>query len=91
MYFRDYAVRRYAWEGALLAAIRSDLLAEQFTQSSPAIVIDGQVSSATPPPNAFYESTRYSLRMLMLLLALAIDLSAGVAIHRALLAGVRAH
>lgn len=75
--------------GALLAAVRGDLLAEQVKQqSSPEVVIDNQAPGAPSVPqteNSFYESTRSSLRMLMLLLALAIDLGAGVAIHRALL------
>jgi hypothetical protein len=73
--------------GALLAAIRGDLLAQQVQQSAPPVVIDGENSAPPPPQNSFYESTRGSLRLLMLLLALAIDLGAGVAIHRALLLG----
>lgn len=74
--------------GALLAAIRGDLLSQQIQESTPAIVIDGENARAPQPQNSFYDSTHGSLRMLMLLLALAIDLGAGVAIHRALLLGV---
>ena len=74
--------------GALLATIRGDLLSQQVHESAPAIVIDGETSPPIPEPeNSFYDSTRSSLRMLMLLLALAIDLGAGVAMHRALLLG----
>lgn len=73
--------------GALLAAIRGGLLSQQVQESAPAIVIDGENTSAPQAKNSFYDSTHGSLRMLMLLLALAIDLGAGVAIHRALLLG----
>lgn len=73
--------------GALLAAIRGDLLSQQVQESTPAIVIDGENAPAPQPHNSFYDSSHGSLRMLMLLLALAVDLGAGVAIHRALLLG----
>jgi hypothetical protein len=73
--------------GGLLAAIRGDLLSQQVQESAPAIVIDGENAPAAMLQNSFYDSTRGFLRMLMLLLALAIDLGAGVAIHRALLLG----
>lgn len=75
--------------GAFLAAIRGDLLAEQVKQSSnPAVVIDGEATpAAQPQETTFYESARPLLRMLMLFLALAIDLGAGIAIHRARVLG----
>jgi hypothetical protein len=73
--------------GALLAAIRGDLLSQQVQESTPAIVIDGENAPAAMSQNSFYDSTHGSLRILMLLLALAIDLGAGVAIHRARLLG----
>ena len=73
--------------GALLAAIRGDLLSQQVQQSTPAVVIDGADSTSLQPQTSFYDSTRGSLRILMMLLALAIDLGAGVAVHRALLLG----
>jgi hypothetical protein len=70
--------------GILLAGIRADLLARQVQELTPAVVIDGQ----TPPPSesepSFYDATRAPLELLMVLLALAIDLGSGVAIHRAL-------
>jgi hypothetical protein len=71
--------------GALLAAIRGDLLSQQIHESVPAVVIDSESPTPPQPQNSFYDSTRRSLRMLMLLLALAIDLGAGVAVHRALM------
>jgi len=76
--------------GTFLAAIRGDLLAEQVKQSSQAnasVVVDGQTPAPQQEKGAFYESTRGLLRLLMLFLALAIDLGAGVAIHRARLLG----
>jgi len=74
--------------GALLAAIRGDLLARQVEQSSPTAVIDGDGTPVPDGPTSFYESTAPSLRMLMLFLAIAMDLGAGVAIHRALMARI---
>jgi hypothetical protein len=57
--------------GALLAAIRGDLLAQSVEQPSPAAVIDGEGPAAPPVhESTFYASTRASLRMLMLFLAL---------------------
>ena len=73
--------------GALLAAIRGELLSQQVQESTPAIVIDGDMPPASQPQNSFYDSTHASLRVLMLLLALTIDLGAGVAIHLALFLG----
>jgi MFS family permease len=73
--------------GTLLAAIRGDLLSQQVHEMAPAIVIEDEVPPTPPPQTSFYDSTHDSLRILMLLLALAIDLGAGVAIHRALLLG----
>jgi hypothetical protein len=73
--------------GALLAAIRGDLLSQQVHESTPAIVIEGEVPPTPLSQTSFYDSTHDSLRILMLLLALAIDLGAGVAVHRALLLG----
>ena len=73
--------------GALLGAIRGDLLSQQVQQTAPAIVIDGDAPAGPQPQNSFYDSTHGSLRMLMLLLALAIDLGAGLAIHLALFLG----
>ena len=70
--------------GALLAAVRGDLLAQQVKQPEPAVMIDGQpVVDEPAQENSFYETTRGLLRMLMVFLALAIDLASGIAIHKA--------
>jgi hypothetical protein len=76
--------------GSLLAAVRGELLAASVVPQGPAAVIEGD--SATPPAqdNTFYTSTHGLLRLLMLFLALAIDLGAGVAVHRALMIGAAA-
>jgi len=74
--------------GMLLAAIRGNLLSRQLQEPTSAVVIEGE-SSPTHPQPSFYDSTHTSLEWLMLFLALAIDLGAGVAIHRALLAGTK--
>jgi hypothetical protein len=71
--------------GGLLAAIRGDLLSQEVQQNTAPVAIDGDTSSSTPPQTFFYDSTQGSLRILMLLLAVAIDLGAGVAVHRALI------
>lgn len=74
--------------GAFLATIRGDLLAQEVDQSHQAVVIEDAPAASTPQPqNTFYETTRNSLRLLMLLFALAIDLGAGVAMHRARMVG----
>ena len=71
--------------GSLLAAIRGDLLSGQMQPATAAVTIDGESSSASQPSaNNFYQSTASALRMLMLFLALAIDLGAGVAVNRAI-------
>jgi hypothetical protein len=71
--------------GALLATIRGDLLSQQIHETAPAVVIEGEAPSPLQLQNSFYDSTHGSLRMLMMLLALAIDLGGGVAIQQALL------
>lgn len=70
--------------GALLAGVRANLLARQVEGSSPAVVINGDDASASETHDSFYDDTKQPLRLLMVLLALAIDLGAGVAVHRAL-------
>jgi hypothetical protein len=74
--------------GALLSAIRGDLLSHQVHESASAVVIDGEAHS-TPFQNSFYDSTCGSLRLLMIFLALAIVLGADIAIHRALILGAQ--
>jgi hypothetical protein len=66
----------------LLAVIRGDLFAEQMKNTAPAIVFD----DAPPPPptqNNFYDATVALLRLVMALLAVAMELGAGLALHEA--------
>jgi hypothetical protein len=70
--------------GALLAAVRGDLLAASVVPEGPAAVIEGDSAAPLAQDNTFYTSTHGLLRLLMLFLAVAIDLGAGVAVHRAL-------
>ncbi len=73
--------------GALLAEIRGDLLARQTEQTNAAVVIEGDNPAAPEQKDTFYESTRDLLRLMMVLFAIALDLGAGVAVHRALVLG----
>jgi hypothetical protein len=69
----------------LLAMIRGDLFAGQMKDTaSPAIVFD-DAQPKEPPPNEnnFYEATFALLRLAMVLLALAMELAAGLALHEA--------
>jgi hypothetical protein len=69
--------------GALLAGIRSDLLVRQVRDATPSVVIDSDTTGASEHGESFYEDAKQPMRLLMILLALAIDLGAGIAIHRA--------
>ena len=67
----------------LLALIRGDLLVEQFKDVSPVVMFEDP-SPATPQPQGnFYDATLIELRLLMALLALAIEIGAGLALHNA--------
>jgi hypothetical protein len=69
----------------ILAVIRGNLLAAEGTSNEPAVTMDD--SSATPaqPPaqNDFYTKTGPLLRWAMVLLALSMELAAGLALHKA--------
>jgi len=65
----------------LLAVIRADLLTEQ-VQSAPAVVMDDAQPEAEPV-NTFYSSTLPLLRVVTLLLSLAMELGAGLALREA--------
>lgn len=75
----------------LLAVIRGDIFAEELTHESPVVSIttdDASATSAPPPPastpaESFYTRTLCSLRLVMALLALAMELGAGLAVHEA--------
>lgn len=73
--------------GALLAEIRGDLLARQTEQPTAAVAIEGDNPVPAQPEDTFYRSTRGLLRAMMILFAIALDLGAGVAVHRALVLG----
>ena len=67
----------------LLAVIRGDLFAEQMKDTTaPAIVFDDAQPHEPPPAESnFYEATFGLLRLAMVLLALAMELAAGLALH----------
>lgn len=67
----------------LLAVIRGDLLAESMKDSNPVIVIDDAPTQAQPSQSNFYEKTTPLLQLLMILLAFAMELGAGLALHEA--------
>jgi hypothetical protein len=69
--------------GALLAGVRSNLLVRQIQDATPSVVIDGDATGPFEHGGSFYEDAKAPMRLLMILLTLAIDLGAGVAIHRA--------
>jgi hypothetical protein len=66
----------------LLAVIRGNLLAQQFVNSNPVVIFDD--APAPPPPETdFYRTTLVLLRLVMALLAVAMDFAAGLALHEA--------
>ncbi len=70
----------------LLAVIRGDLFAEQMKITAPVIVFDdapSQTQSQSQPQNDFYDATVVFLRLVMALLAVAMELGAGLALHEA--------
>jgi hypothetical protein len=74
----------------LLAVIRGDLFAEQMKNTSPVVVIDdeqSQQSPQAPPQNIFYDATAKLLQLVMIFLALAMELGAGLALHQAWIMG----
>lgn len=66
----------------LLAVIRGDLFGEQMKNAEAPVIVEDD-PSATPQHNTFYETTVPLLRMVMVLLALAMELGAGLALHDA--------
>jgi hypothetical protein len=67
----------------LLAVVRGNLLAQQLTNSSPVIVLDDAQPASPPPQTDFYQTTLLLLKCVMVLLAAAMDLGAGLALHDA--------
>ena len=71
----------------LLAVIRGDLFFEQAKTSESQIVVEGEVAPSASPETNFYDRTLIYLRMVMALLAVAMEISAGLALREALKLG----
>ena len=68
----------------ILAVIRGNLLATEGTSNEPAVTMDDAAPTPqTPPQNDFYAQTVPLLRWAMVLLALSMELAAGLALHKA--------
>lgn len=69
----------------ILAVIRGNLLAAEGTANEPAVVMDDGAAPAAQPPaqDDFYAKTVPLLRWAMVLLALSMELAAGLALHQA--------
>jgi hypothetical protein len=64
-----------------LAIIRGNLLAESTKDTNPVILFDDAQPQASSTENHFYEKTTPELQLVMILLALAMELGAGIALH----------
>lgn len=67
----------------LLATIRGDVLAQHIQNLTPVLVIEGEGLAPIQQTHSFYDSTLFRLRLLMALLALAMEIAAGLALHEA--------
>jgi hypothetical protein len=67
----------------LLAIVRGKLVAQQLQNMSASLVFDDAQPFQGQPVNDFYQSTVIMLQVLMLLLSLAMELGAGLALHQA--------
>lgn len=67
----------------LLAVVRGNLLAEQIKDSAPVVVFDDAPPQPTDSQNSFYDRTIPLLQLIMALLALAMELGAGLTLHEA--------
>jgi hypothetical protein len=67
----------------LLAIVRGKLVAQQLQNMSASIVFDDAQPSQAQSVNDFYQNTVLMLQVLMLLLSLAMELGAGLALHQA--------
>ena len=68
----------------LLAVVRGQILAQRLTSAEPTVIIDDDPQTAAPQPqNDFYANTMRLLLPVMVLLAFAMDLGAGLALHEA--------
>ncbi|MGO9642360.1 MAG: hypothetical protein ACLP1Y_13775 [Candidatus Acidiferrales bacterium] len=67
----------------LLAVIRGDVLSQQVKATTQVIVSGDDHPTATEPSSTFYDTTLVLLRVVMALLAVAMELGAGLALHDA--------
>ncbi len=66
-----------------LAVIRGDVLAQQIKNIAPAVTFEDDAPATEQPHNSFYEETLVLLRLVMALLAVAMELGAGLALYDA--------
>jgi hypothetical protein len=66
-----------------LAEIRGDILAEQIKSTPSAVVEDADQDQPAAPATTFYDRTGGLLRLVMALLAFAIEVGSGIAVHEA--------
>jgi hypothetical protein len=72
----------------LLGVIRGNLFIQQFEDADTQAVVFDDGAPAQPQTNTFYETTLPLLRAALALLALAMDLEAGLALHEAVTLGL---
>jgi hypothetical protein len=66
----------------LLSLVRGDLLTQQFKAAAPIVILSGD-APAPPPQTDFYQKTVCLLRAVMALLALSMEIGAGLALYEA--------
>jgi hypothetical protein len=66
-----------------LAVVRGDLLVEQAENAQSSVVIDNAAPAQPPAETTFYVRTLLLLRLAMVLVAIAMELGAGLALHAA--------
>jgi hypothetical protein len=71
----------------LLAVIRGDLFFEQTKVAQAEVIVEGEAAAPEPPQTNFYDRTLVFLRLVMALLAVAMEISAGLALREALKLG----
>ncbi len=67
----------------LLGEIRGDLLSQQLNAAPAVVIQDAGDAAPSPAENTFYDRTLGLLRLVMALLAFAIEIGAGIAFHEA--------
>lgn len=66
----------------LLSLVRGDVLTQQFKAAAPAVILSGD-APAPPPQTDFYQKTVCLLQTVMALLALSMEIGAGLALYEA--------